>query len=40
MVFQNFVRKIVEKVPLRRSSNWNCKEEIIQIKEEQTLYVA
>jgi hypothetical protein len=39
IVFRNFVLKSVEKLPLARSSNWNCKEEIIQIKEERTIYV-
>jgi len=39
LVVQNFGQKPVEKVPLGRTSSWNCKEEIIPIKEAQTNYM-
>ena len=39
IVLQNFVRKSVEKVPLGRTSAWDCKEQIIQIKEAGTNYM-
>ena len=39
IVVQNFIRKSVEKMLLGRTSTWNCKEEIIQIKEVRTNYM-
>jgi len=39
IVVQNFYRESVEKMPLGRTSTWNCKEEIIQIQETRSNYM-
>jgi len=39
IVVKKFGREPVEKVPLGRTSTWNCKEELIQIKEARSTYM-